>query len=98
MQFLIKDLTQDILCLTVFDRDFFSPDGGSNLTLLKPSHIETINFYRVSRPDGDPSERHRGRVRGQARPRHEDTQAPGGRVRGHLSQARHSAVLTFQTI
>ena len=32
MQFLIKDLTQDILCLTVFDRDFFSPDGGSNLT------------------------------------------------------------------
>ena len=44
MQFLIKDLTQDILCLTVFDRDFFSPDGGSNLTLLQPSHIETSNF------------------------------------------------------
>ena len=44
MQFLIKDLTQDILCLTVFDRDFFSPDGGSNLTLLQPSHIENFNF------------------------------------------------------
>ena len=44
MQFLIKDLTQDILCLTVFDRDFFSPDGGSNLSLLQPSHIETFNF------------------------------------------------------
>ena len=26
MQFLIKDVNQDILCLTVFDRDYFSPD------------------------------------------------------------------------
>ena len=26
MQFLIKDINQDILCLTVFDRDFFSPN------------------------------------------------------------------------
>ena len=30
MQFLIKDLHQDILCLTVFDRDLFSPDGEIN--------------------------------------------------------------------
>ena len=32
MQFLIKDLHQDILCLTVFDRDLFSPDGEVNKT------------------------------------------------------------------
>lgn len=36
MQFLVKDLQQDILCLTVFDRDFFSPNeflGRSELRL-----------------------------------------------------------------
>jgi hypothetical protein len=27
MQFLIRDVEQDILCLTVYDRDFFAPDG-----------------------------------------------------------------------
>lgn len=26
-QFFIKDLYQDVLCLTMFDRDQFSPDG-----------------------------------------------------------------------
>lgn len=26
-QFFLKDLHQDVLCLTVFDRDQFSPDG-----------------------------------------------------------------------
>lgn len=26
-QFVIKDLYQDVLCLTMFDRDQFSPDG-----------------------------------------------------------------------
>ena len=34
MQFLIKDLHQDILCLTVFDRDLFSPDGELTIFLL----------------------------------------------------------------
>ena len=29
-QFFIKDLYQDVLCLTVFDRDQFSPDGKCN--------------------------------------------------------------------
>lgn len=29
-QFFIKDLYQDVLCLTMFDRDQFSPDGKSN--------------------------------------------------------------------
>lgn len=27
MQFLIKDLEQDVLCVTVLDRDYFSPNG-----------------------------------------------------------------------
>lgn len=27
MQFLIKDLKEDVLCLTVFDRGHFSPNG-----------------------------------------------------------------------
>jgi len=26
-QFFIKDLEQDVLCITVFERDQFSPDG-----------------------------------------------------------------------
>lgn len=30
-QFFIKDLYQDVLCLTMFDRDQFSPDGKYNL-------------------------------------------------------------------
>ena len=27
MQFFIKDLRQDVLCITVFDKDYFSPNG-----------------------------------------------------------------------
>jgi hypothetical protein len=27
MQFLIKDLEEDVLCITVFDRGHFSPNG-----------------------------------------------------------------------
>lgn len=29
MQFLVKDLQQDVLCVTVLDRDYFSPNGKS---------------------------------------------------------------------
>ena len=28
MQFLVKDLQQDVLCLTVLNRDYFSPNGN----------------------------------------------------------------------
>ena len=28
MQFLVKDIKQDVLCLTVLDRDYFSPNGN----------------------------------------------------------------------
>jgi len=39
MQFLIKDVTQDILCLTVFDRDFFSPNEFLGRTELRVGDI-----------------------------------------------------------
>lgn len=39
MQFLIKDLYQDILCLTVFDRDHFSPDEFLGRTEIKVSDM-----------------------------------------------------------
>jgi len=39
MQFLIKDVTQDILCLTVFDRDFFSPNEFLGRTELRVGDV-----------------------------------------------------------
>ena len=27
MQFLVKDLSEDVLCVTVFDKGHFTPDG-----------------------------------------------------------------------
>ena len=39
MQFLIKDLSQDILCLTVFDRDYFSPDEFLGRTEIRIEDI-----------------------------------------------------------
>ena len=45
MQFLIKDVTQDILCLTVFDRDFFSPNGErSCMKFLGIKLYSTLEF------------------------------------------------------
>lgn len=34
-QFHIKDLYQDVLCITIFERDQFSPDGQLPANLLK---------------------------------------------------------------
>ena len=31
MQFTVKDLEQDVLCITVYDRDLFSPNGKLRL-------------------------------------------------------------------
>eukprot|EP00092_Neocalanus_flemingeri_P031088 GFUD01033768.1.p1 GENE.GFUD01033768.1~~GFUD01033768.1.p1 ORF type:complete len:485 (-),score=138.51 GFUD01033768.1:275-1729(-) len=39
MQFLIKDMAQDILCLTVFDRDFFSPNEFLGRTEIRVGDI-----------------------------------------------------------
>lgn len=35
MQFLVKDLQQDVLCITVLDRDYFSPNGKLEIQLPK---------------------------------------------------------------
>lgn len=40
-QFFIKDLYQDVLCLTMFDRDQFSPDGKCNLA-QRPNGIPRV--------------------------------------------------------
>lgn len=40
-QFFIKDLYQDVLCLTMFDRDQFSPDGKCNLA-QRPNGIPGV--------------------------------------------------------
>lgn len=37
-QFFIKDLYQDVLCITVFEKDQFSPDGESADTTKRCSH------------------------------------------------------------
>lgn len=34
MQFLVKDLKQDVVCITVLDRDYFSPNGKKKRTLI----------------------------------------------------------------
>lgn len=41
MQFTIKDLEQDVLCITVFDRDLFSPNGKRGFADVQPlnSHL-----------------------------------------------------------
>ena len=39
MQFLIKDISQDILCLTVYDRDYFSPDEFLGRTEIRIEDI-----------------------------------------------------------
>lgn len=36
MQFTIKDLEQDVLCITVFDRDLFSPNGKRGFAAGQP--------------------------------------------------------------
>ena len=35
MQFTVKDLEQDVLCITVYDRDLFSPNGTKHFYLKK---------------------------------------------------------------
>jgi len=38
MQFLIKDLQEDVLCLTVFDRGHFSPNGEQSNYFVIHTH------------------------------------------------------------
>ncbi|GIY06586.1 intersectin-1 [Caerostris darwini] len=39
MQFLVKNLNEDVLCISVFDRDLFSPNEFLGRTEIKVSHI-----------------------------------------------------------
>lgn len=48
-QFFIKDLYQDVLCITVFERDQFSPDGKCTDTPEKKSICYHSIFYLFSR-------------------------------------------------
>lgn len=47
-QFFIKDLEQDVLCITVFERDQFSPDGKYEAAtlLMVFSLLPTFPFLR----------------------------------------------------
>jgi len=47
MQFLVKDLQQDVLCLTVLNRDYFSPNEFLGRTEVRVSDIvEDCKLYR----------------------------------------------------
>jgi len=47
MQFIVKDLNQDVLCITVFDRDYFSPNEFLGRTELRLSEImNETKIYR----------------------------------------------------
>jgi hypothetical protein len=35
MQFSLRDLKQDVLCISVFDQDMYSPNGMQNIIALK---------------------------------------------------------------
>ena len=34
MQFLVKNLHEDVLCISVFDRDLFSPNGNTSCLVV----------------------------------------------------------------
>lgn len=46
MQFTIKDLEQDVLCITVFDRDLFSPNDFLGRTEMRVNDILTESRTR----------------------------------------------------
>lgn len=47
MQFTIKDLEQDVLCITVFDRDLFSPNGKRGFTDGQPLNSHPMYLLNV---------------------------------------------------
>ena len=46
MQFFIMDPSQDVLCLTVFDKDYFAPNGKGTFKILNVS-VQMVNTDRV---------------------------------------------------
>lgn len=47
-QFFIKDLYQDVLCITVFERDQFSPDGKCTTFLQLNLLLEILTLTRCA--------------------------------------------------
>lgn len=47
-QFFIRDLEQEVLCITVFERDQFSPDGECTVALRAPLRAPLVLPHRLS--------------------------------------------------
>ncbi len=45
MQFTIKDPQQDVLCITVYDRDLFTPNGMSDSYIQHPTAPEKLVLH-----------------------------------------------------
>ena len=43
MQFFVRNANEDVLCLTVFDKDYFAPNGR----LKENNGLERLIFYGV---------------------------------------------------
>lgn len=57
-QFFIRDLEQEVLCITVFERDQFSPDGESFPPRLALSRVSASDLEtRCAQVPGPPRER-----------------------------------------
>lgn len=46
-QFFIRDLYQDVLCITVFEKDQFSPDGECGTAQHQPSLYLSVAMLNV---------------------------------------------------
>jgi len=56
MQFSVKDLQQDILCLTVYDKDYFSPNRkqlstSNNKSIIITQYLLVINTEFLGRTE-----------------------------------------------
>ena len=47
MQFFVRNLNEDVLCLTVFDKDYFAPNGNDKVHILKLRWIDTIRLLQI---------------------------------------------------
>ena len=47
MQFFIQNPNEDVLCITVFDKDYFSPNGKKNFSFLTFIIIIIIIYYFI---------------------------------------------------
>ena len=47
MQFFVRNLNEDVLCLTVYDKDYFAPNGNDKSHILKLRFIDTIKLLQI---------------------------------------------------